>query len=203
MVAQPTKTGVAEFLAQPEDGNRHELVRGEVRVMPPPQGSHGFVETALLARLDRYLDECAQRLGWDLQQGLDARSRLVGFVAGGEFGLHYALPDDPDQIRGADGVYISSAQLARTGWTGTGYFPEVPVLVIGVVSPSERADDVAEKVQDYLAGGARRVWCVYPARRFVQIYAADAATRFVRGEASLTNEEILPGFALSLGLIFP
>jgi len=203
MVAQPTRTSVAEFLALPEDGNRHELVRGEIRVMPPPKGSHGFVEIALLARLDRYLDERAQALGWDLRQGLDARSRLVGFVAGGEFGLYNALPDDPSQIRGADGVYVSPAQLSRVAWTGLDYFPEVPALVVEVISPSERADDVAEKVQDYLAGGARRVWCVYPERRFVQVFAPDAATRVMRGEESLTDEELLPGFSLPLNLIFP
>jgi Uma2 family endonuclease len=203
MVAQPAKANVAEFLTLPEDGNRHELVRGELRVMPPPKGAHGLVETVLLARLDRYLDERALALGWSLSQGLDARSRLVGFVAGGEFGLQYALPDDPNQIRGADGVYVPPAQLARVGWTGSEYFPEVPMLVIEVVSPSERADDLAEKIQDYLAGGARRVWCVYSERRFIQIYAADAPTRVVRGEELLTDDELLPGFALPLNLLFP
>jgi Uma2 family endonuclease len=203
MVAQAAKVSVASFLALPADGNRHELVRGEVRAMLPPKGSHGFVETALLARLDRYLDDQALARGWDLSQGLDARSPLVGFVAGGKFGMQYALPDDPAQIRAADGVYVSAAQAAEVMWQGTEYFPAVPVLVIEIVSLSERTVDVAEKVQDYLAGGARRVWCVYSERRFVQIYAADAPPRIVRGEESLTEPEQLPGFALPLRLIFP
>lgn len=202
MIARSAKVTLAEFMALPDDGNRHELVRGEVRVMPPPKGKHGFVETVLLARIDRYLDDRALALGWDPGQGLVARSRLVGFVAGGEFGLQYAVPDDPHQVRGADGVYVPPEQLARVSWTDTDYFPEVPALVIEVVSSSESPDDVAEKVRDYLAGGARCVWCVYPQRRFVQVYDADATTRWVYGDESLSDEELLPGFVLPLNLIF-
>ena len=51
---------------------------------------------------------------------------------------------------------------------------EVAHLVIEVISASETATDVGEKVQDYLAGGARRVWCVYPLLRTVHIHDADA-----------------------------
>jgi Uma2 family endonuclease len=141
-------------------------------------------------------------MGWTPQQGRSARERLVGFVAGGEFGLQFALPDDPNQIRGADGAYVPAAQLAAVGWNGQDYFPQVPHLVVEVISPSERADDVAEKVQDYLAGGAHRVWCVYAERRAIHIHDADAPTRVIRGDGSLTDEELLPGFVLPLNLVF-
>ncbi len=39
---------VAEFMALPDDGNLHELVRGELRVMPPPKGVHGLIEARLV-----------------------------------------------------------------------------------------------------------------------------------------------------------
>lgn len=202
MVAQPKHMSIAAFMALPDDGNRHELVRGELRVMPPPKGEHGLVETAILEEIGLYLRERAHALGWTRQQGRTARNRLVGFVAGGEFGVQFAVPDDPNQIRGADGVYVPAMQLASVDWNGKDYFPAAPYLVIEVISPSERADDVAEKVQDYLAGGAHRVWCVYAERRAVHIHDADAPTRVVRGEGSLTDDELLPGFALPLHLIF-
>ena len=60
MVAQPKRMSVAEFMALPDDGNRHELVRGELRIMPPPGSRHGLVETAVLAALDRSLDNRAR-----------------------------------------------------------------------------------------------------------------------------------------------
>ena len=203
MVVQSRHMSLAEFMALPDDGNLHEFVRGEVRVMPPPKGRHGRVETALLAAIDRYLDERARALGWDPEHGLDARDRLVGFVAGGEFGMQFSVPDDPNQVRGADGVYVPAEQYARVTWDEQTYFPEVAHLVIEVISPSETATDVGEKVQDYLAGGARRVWCVYPLLRAVHIHDADAPTRVVRWDGTLTDEELLPGLELPLRVIFP
>jgi Uma2 family endonuclease len=198
MVAQPKRMSVAEFLALPDDGNRHELVRGELRVMPPPKGEHGAIEAAILEELGIYLRDRARGLGWDPHHGLNARRRIAGFAAGGEFGVQFSTPDDPAQIRGLDVAYVPPDQASRVAWNGTDYFPEVPALVIEIISSTESADDVAEKVQDYLAGGARRVWCIYPQRRFAHVYDIDAPVRFVRGEESLTDEELLPGFALPL-----
>ncbi len=204
MVALSKPIGVEEFMSLPDDGNRHELVRGEVRVMPPPKGKHGFIEAAISAAMDRYLDSRAQALDWTPEQGPDSRARLVGFVAVGEFGMQFSLPDDPVQIRGADGAYVAPEQYARVAasWTDETYFPEVPHLVVEVISPSETAADVEEKVQDYLDGGARRVWCIYPKRRRVHVHADDGLTRVVRWDEDLTDDALLPGFSLPLRHIF-
>lgn len=203
MIAQARRMSAAEFMALPDDGNLHELVRGELRVMPPPKGEHGPIEAALLEALGLYLRDRARAMGWEPAQGVQARRRAVGFAAGGEFGVQLSTPDDPNQIRGADAAYVSPDQLARVAWNGIDYFPEAPALVVEIVSSSESADDVAEKVQDYLAGGAQRVWCIYPHRRFAHIYDIDAPIRFVRGDESLTDEELLPGFMLPLSTILP
>lgn len=202
MVAQQKHLTLEEFMALPDDGNRHELVRGELRIMPPSKGVHGFVEAALLAALDRYLYDRARALGWEPAQGLSARNKLVGRVGGGEVGLRFAVPDDPRMVRGADGVYIPAEQLARVPWDHHEYFPAVPALVIEVISDTDKASAVNEKVQDYLAGGARRVWCVYPESRTIHIHDAAAPTRVVRGDELLTDAELLPGFELPFNLIF-
>jgi len=202
MVAQRKRVTVEEFMALPDDGNRHELVRGEVRVMPPSKGEHGFDEIALLAAIDRYLYDRAIALGWEPRQGIGARNRLVGRVGGGELGLRFAVPDDPSMVRGADGVYVPPAQLAEVAWDGREYFPAVPALVIEVISATDRADQVNEKIQDYLIGGARRVWCVYPEQRRVHVHDAQAPVRVVSGADSLTDDDLLPGFALPLNLVF-
>jgi len=194
---------VAEFMALPDDGNRHELVRGELRIMPPPKGVHGLIEAAVVAAIDRYLDNKARGLGWNERQGIMARNKFVGFVAGGEFGLQFTLPDDPNQIRGADAAYVPADQFANVSWDHKEYFPAVPHLVIEVISSSERADDIMEKVQDYLSGGARRVWCLYPAQRAVYIHDAGGPMRVVRGDnALLTDDELLPGFSVPLNMFF-
>ncbi len=200
-MAVQQRVTVDEFLALPNDGKRHELVRGEVRGMPPPKGRHGFVEAAMIAAIDRLLHERALAIGWEPRQGLQARNALVGRVGGGEIGLQFAVPDDPAMIRGADVVYIPREQLAQIVWDEHEYFPGVPALVVEIISESDRASAVAEKVQDYLAGGGTRVWCVYPDQRAVHVHSADAPTRVVRGDDVL-QDALLPGFALPLNLLF-
>ena len=194
---------VAEFMDLPDDGNLHELVRGELRVMPPPKGVHGLIENAILEAIGRYLYDTALTLGWEPREGIAARYKFVGFAAGGEFGVRFTVPDDPNQVRGADGAYVPADQFVSISWDRKEYFPAVPHLVIEVISSSERADDVREKVQDYLTGGARRVWCLYPARRAVYINDANGPMRVVRGaDAILTDEELLPGLGIPLNMVF-
>jgi len=107
---------VAEFMALPNDGNRHELVRGELRVMPPPKGVHGLIENAILEVIGRYLYDTALTMGWEPREGITARYKFVGFAAGGEFGVQFTLPDDPNQIRGADAAYVPADQFASVSW---------------------------------------------------------------------------------------
>ena len=72
-----------------------------------------------------------------------------------------------------------------------------------MISASETAADIAEKVQDYLQGGARRVWCLYPTRAMAYIHDVAGPTRVLRYRDALTDPELLPGFALPLRQIFP
>jgi len=202
MLAAPRAVSVAEFMALPNDGNLHEFVRGEIRSMPPPKTRHGVIESFLNRQIGRYLDDRALSLGWHPEDGLQAQQRLVGLTACGEVGLAFSLEDDEHQIRGADCVYVPPAQLAEIGWDGEGYFPTVPWLVIEVISPSDSAADVEERVQDYLAGGARRVWCVYPKPRRVHVHDADGPLRILRVTDVLTDEELLPGFSLPVAWLF-
>ena len=202
MVTDTRRMSLEEFLALPDDGNRYELVEGERRLMSPVGRKHGRVEVALTAVLDRYLDERAREAGWSAEQGIDARDRLVGFVAGGEFGMQFTPAGGAVQVRGADAAYVPPEQAARVSWDGDGYYPEVPALVVEVISPSETAVMVDQKVLDYLQGGGRHVWCVYPDERRVHIYDAAGPTRVVRWGSALTDPDLLPGFSVNLNMIF-
>ncbi|HXT38268.1 MAG TPA: Uma2 family endonuclease [Chloroflexota bacterium] len=193
-----------DLMRQTDESVRHELVRGEIVCMTPPKGRHGRVEAALGEEVGLYLHDRAVALGWRKEQGRSRRDLLVGAGATGEFGIRITLPDDPDQVRGLDFCYLSPEQVARYEANGPDeYFTEVPVLVAEVISPSESADYIAEKVHDFLTGGARLVWLLFPRTRMVQVYEPDRPMRVLTGDARLDGGEVLPGFSAALRSLFP
>lgn len=193
-----------DLAALPDDENRHELVRGEIIEMPPPQGDHGQLEFRLARLIERHLDATARRGGWDESQGENRRDLLVGMVAGGEAGVRFTLPDDPDQTRGMDLCYLSPDQVARyRGAGGKGYFRELPALVVEVISPSEKAAYVEQKVADYLVGGAQLVWLIFPTVHTVRVHRTDYTTAAIPADGTLSGEAILPGFTVPVSTLFP
>lgn len=192
-----------DLIARPDDGYRYELVRGEILRLPLPKGDHGYVEAGIVVALARYLHERAIALGWDPETGQRSRSRVAGYLASGEAGIRFSLPDDPDQVRGADVLYLSPEQFRRLDpLIRTEYIPELPALVVEVISPSERATDSNQKVTDYLAGGALLIWQIYPETRTARVYTADGRTWTVPTDGALEGGEVLPGFSLRLATLF-
>ncbi len=192
-----------DLVAQPDDGYLHELVRGEIMRMPPPKEDHGGVEAALVAAIDRYLYDHALTLGWQRSQGRAERNRLAGRVLSGEAGVRFSLPDDPDQIRGMDVAYLSVEQVARLGASPENrYLPEVPALVAEVISRSETAAYVNEKVNDYLAGGARLIWLLYPKTRTIAVHYPGGTARMIPADGVLDGDDVLPGFSEELSNLF-
>jgi Uma2 family endonuclease len=192
-----------DLQALPDDGYLYELVRGEILRMPPPKEEHGYIEAALVEAIGRYLHDSALALGWAPSQGRSARDRLVGRLVSGETGVRFTLPDDPDQLRGLDVGYLSPNQVARLGHVlAAEYLSEMPALVAEVISPSETAAYVNEKVADYLGGGAQQVWLLYPRTRSVTVFRSDGTARIVQAGGMLDGGDLLPGFAADLANIF-
>jgi Uma2 family endonuclease len=77
-----------------------------------------------------------------------------------------------------------------------------PDLAVEVVSPADSANDVHEKVLQYLDVGVRLVWVVHPIRRTVTVYTGDRNARVLDENDSLDGGEVLPGFTLSVAEIF-
>jgi Uma2 family endonuclease len=203
MVTTQRKT-VQDLLATPDDGYRYELVRGEILRMPPAKGEHGAIEAALVEAVGRYLYTRALSRGWAEGRGLRARNHLVGRVISGEAGIQIRLPDDTEQVRGVDVGYLTPEQVARIGVVSAdAYFPEAPALVAEVVSPSEGASYLEGKVADYLAGGARLVWLLFPELRTARVHLASGASFQVAADGALEGGDVLPGFVVALADLFP
>src|SRR5213075_2560011 len=145
-----TKPVTAEDLWNMGNQQRRELVRGEIRNMAPSGFDHGAIIDNLQFLLSQHV-----------------RAHKLGKVLGAETG--FKLAKNPDTVRGADVSFIAAARLP-SGNRPIGFWDGAPDLAVEVISPTDTANEVKEKVADYLDAGARQVWIVYPKRKTIVIH---------------------------------
>ena len=73
-----------------------------------------------------------------------------------------------------------------------------PDLAVEIVSPSDRLNDVEEKVDLYLNNGTRLVWVISPRSRRATVYRLGQQPRVLKGTDALVGEDVLPGFSCIL-----
>jgi Uma2 family endonuclease len=178
MAIEPRLMTAEELLAMPDDGMRHELVRGEIRGMAPAGGEHGDVAGTAHGNVYLYV-----------------RSHRLGRVFTAETG--FLLRRDPDTVRAPDVAFIRTERIPPEG-IPKGYIPVAPDLVVEVVSPGDTAAEVQEKVEEWLAFGVRAVWVVYPSGPRLQLHLPDRSSRLLGPEDEVDGGEALPGFRMRL-----
>lgn len=82
-------------------------------------------------------------------------------------------------------------------------WPVVPDLAVEVISPTDKAFDVVEKVQEYFKGGVRQVWHVYSHTEQVFVFDSPASVRVLARADELTAEPVVPGFRMPMAELFP
>lgn len=127
------------------DGS-YELIDGARHDMTPTGFEHGDLEI---------------RLGELLRSALKDR----GYVAAGEVGL--VISRIPLRVRAADVVYISREKSPERP---KGMLEIPPELVIEIISQSNTAWEMTDKVKDYLTFGVERVVLIDPITRSGSLY---------------------------------
>ena len=173
-----------DLLALPDDGNRHELVRGELITMPPP----GMTHTTVTGRLGRRIGNFAEELGWTFIDGPEASA---------------FIEQDPDTVRAADYALIPF-RVGVDSLPERGYVPGlIPALVVEVISPGYRsAAAIAERIRMWLDAGVRLVVVAYIAAREIVTHCGDGTVLRFTTDDILTLETVLPGFAYPVADIF-
>ena len=171
-----------ELFHLPEDGYRHELVKGEVRKMTPAGFDHGAIVANLTAPLLQHV-----------------KSHGLGVVCGAETG--FKIAGDPDTVRAPDVAFVRRERIPASG-RPTGFWPGPPDLAVEVLSPSDTIFAMDEKVAAWLAAGARVVWVVNPSRRTVTIHRAGANLRVLSEAEALEGGDDVPDFRLPLSELF-
>ena len=173
---------VEEFLASSLPDGKAELVRGELRVPPPPGAPHGTAAINLVVMLANHV-----------------RAHGLGRVFGDSFG--YELVRLPRTVRVPDGSFVRAERLPPEG-IGPGLLKFARDLAIEVLSPSETASELEEKLDDYLFSGTPLIWVVDPVRRTVMLVAADSPVRWLRESDTLDGGTVIPGFTCPVSDIF-
>jgi Uma2 family endonuclease len=170
-----------EFRLLPDSGKRRALVRGEVVETMPPGGVHGVIAIMLGALLRVWAKA--------------GRHGVVGAESG------FILGRDPDIVRGPDLSFVAAARVPPAG-IPEAFWEQAPELAVEIVSPSETAEEVREKVRDFLAAGTPLVWVVYPRTREVLVHRPGGSIH-VLGEADMLEDAaVLPGFQCRVGELF-
>jgi len=176
-----TKLMTGDELQARGDIGSYELIDGRIVPMSPAGDEHGIIELNLALELKTFVKQ--KQLGW---------------VMTGEVGIY--IRRDPDRVRGADIVFISKEKLPQL----TGKFLAVaPELVVEIMSPHDRWEEVRRKLADYFSIGVEQVWIVEPKNRTVLVYRSSTELQEFSEPDTLLGEGALSGFQLAIADLFP
>ncbi len=169
------------LLPSPPDGSQQELVRGEVITMPPPGGMHGVCCNKAGRRIGNFVED--HQLG-------TVTSSDTGFIT----------ERSPDSVRGPDIAYWSKERLREVP---VGYFEVAPDLLVEVLSPSNTSKQIRSRLREYFARGVRMVWVIAPEDRTLTIYRTLDEARLLHETATVTGDDVLPGFTCLVSDLLP
>ncbi len=171
-----------ELWEMPEvPGKRFELVEGELVEVPGTGALHNLLVFAVAVILREHV-----------------RKHNLGVVC--VDGASYVLVH-PGTVRIPDVSFVSRERIPEGG-VPEGYWPFAPDLAVEIVSPNDRADEVKEKVREYLAAGTRLVWVLWPRHRSATVHRPDGTARELGPDDELDGGDVLPGFSARVGDLF-
>jgi len=163
----------------PEDGQKYELVDGEILTLPAG-GRH---------------ESIVMRLGYLCQKAMEMKP--LGAVFGSSLGIR--LPNG--NVRSPDLTYIRFDNL-HGGEVPTGFLEQIPDLVVEVLSPADNMRNVADKIGEYIAVGFPLIWLVNPDPETVTVYRSLTDVRVLSGDDRLTIGEAFPAFDCPAAKLF-
>ena len=160
------------------EGILYELNEGEVIIMTEPRPRHNLVRDNIAAALRDF-----------------AHPRKLGRVF-----LETGYQLTPETVRIPDVSLVLAERMRDIDLDKRILGP--PALAIEVVSPTDLAEELTQKVKQYLAAGSHAVWVFYPKTHEVLIFRADGGSSVRRENDTVEDSDLLPGFSLNLNAIF-
>jgi Uma2 family endonuclease len=172
-----------DLLRMGDDGKGFELVDGELREL-----NVSLESSRVAGEIFLQLKLHANRVhpAWVLPEGTS----------------YQCFPDDPDRVCRPDTSVILLERMPPATYRDVGHCPIVPDLVVEVISIHDNARQVKEKIDDWLAAGAKLLWEVYPDSQTIFAHRSDGTIKQFKAKDTLTAEGLLPGFACPVADLF-
>ena len=172
----------AEFMALPDDGNRYELVKGELINMGNSGALHGYIAILLSAALF----------------GL-VTSRKLGVLLDSST----AFTMKNGNKRSPDIAFFAKERLQGLEELPTGFLEGGPDLVVEILSPGNTVAEIEDKIVEYFANGTRLLWVISPGQHYVLVYRSGyEPQRLLTSGDFLEGEEVVPGFTFPVADLF-
>lgn len=163
-----------------DDGQRYELVEGELIVVPSPRPKHQRVSGKIINQIENFLKET--QLG-------EVYNAPIDVVLGG-----YVVQPDI--------LFISRDRLDIIGELN---IQGAPDLVIEVLSPATAAYDKKKKSQIYFKYGVKEYWLADPDQQLADVFmAGEKEWRWAGAfdQDDVLTTALLPGLEISLVEVF-
>ncbi len=179
--AQPKIWTDEEFMALPDNGDRYELVNGELRIVGNSGMLHGQIASVLIVFL-----------------GGIVLSHKLGVVCDSST----AFKMKSGNKRSPDVSFVSKDRLKGLKKLPKGFFDGAPDLAVEVISPSNTFEEIHQKIVEYFESGSRLVWVINPDEESVVIYRGSTPDRLLKITDFLEGEEVVAGFRLAIAELF-
>ncbi|GEA26389.1 hypothetical protein MiAbW_00942 [Microcystis aeruginosa NIES-4325] len=167
----------AEFMALPDDGNRYELVKGELINMDNSGALHGYIAIILSAALFALVT-----------------SRKLGVLLDSST----AFTMKNGNKRSPDIAFFAKERLQGLEELPTGFLEGGPDLVVEILSPGNTVAEIEDKIAEYFANGTRLLWVISPGQHYVLVYRSG-----YEPQELLTSGDFLEGEDVVTGFTFP
>jgi Uma2 family endonuclease len=170
---------IDDMYHMPKDGQKYELVDGEV-VVSPASFYHAEIVVKIAHIIATYLDD-----------------HPIGKVYGDNVGL--ILPNG--NLRSPDVSFVRSEKLPG-GKSPVTFGEIVPDLAVEVLSPGDSPRRVMQKIGEFLECRVPLVWVVEPVTQIVTEYRSLSQIRQYMAQETISAEAILPGFTCLVSRFF-
>ena len=140
--------------------------------------------------------------------GLNVNARVHEHADTHQLGLVFAsdagyqiFADKPKRMRKPDGSFIRRGRLPEDK-PPRGHLRIPPDLAIEVISPSDLAENIEERIADFMQAGTQLMWVLYPNTRSVYVFRQGGRVSRLTTADELSGEDVLPGFTCRVEELF-